>query len=152
MTEKVNLIEAELRRLGWLGTRAEPCYYVVSAENDLPRGWVRVYDDYTDGYGPADEVLAALKDVEAGADYGTGCPTAAKPKSTRDWPSDLFMVEQLEEGTVNDNPNTLVTVETNAGTRYAAGPHGVSYCALSVWFSSGQELAESRGEAIDSGT
>lgn len=72
-----------------------------------------------------------------------------KPDSTRNWPDNLFTVEQLEEGTINDNPNTLIIVQTNAGTRYAAGPHGFSCCALGDWIDEIGELAESREEAID---
>ena len=149
--QTVRKIEAELARLGWFCTDATPCYYAVSADDDLPAGWVRVYDDNAEGYGPADDIISALQNTPTDAEYGTNCPTDGKPESSRDWPEELFTTEQLEEGTCNDEPNTLVTLQTNAGTRYAAGPHGVHSCALSDWFASGMPLAETREDAVSAG-
>lgn len=149
--ELVAKIETQLARLGWLCTDGSPCYYAVTADDDLPEGWVRVYDDTTDGYGPAAEVLADLEATPAGAEYGTNCPTDKQPTSSRDWPAELLAAERLEDGTTNDEPHTLLTLRTNAGMRYAAGPHGVFSCALSDWFRSGQPLAQSREDAISAG-
>lgn len=147
----VAAIEAKLARLGWLCTDDTPCYYAVDADDDLPEGWVRVYDDTVEGYGPADEVLANLRAVSADDDYGTGCPTGEQPDNSRDWPEELFTTEQLEEGTLNDEPNTLITLRTNGGTRYVAGPHGAYNCALFNWFHTGERFAKNREYAISSG-
>lgn len=149
ISEVVNAIEAELARLGWLCTDDAPCAYCVTADADLPAGWVRVYDDSTTGYGEAEDVLADLQEVVAGAEYGTGCPDGDKPDNSRDWPEALFFTEQLEEGTANDEPNTLITIQTNGGTRYAAGPHGAFQDALSEAFQFGA-LYRSREDAINS--
>ncbi len=151
MTENiVSAIEAELGRLGWLRTTDSPCYYCVTADDDLPRGWVQVYDDYAETFGPADEILAWLKSQGGNAEYGVQ-GFYDRPTTVRDWPDELVSTEQLEEGGCNDEPNTLVTVETNAGIRYAAGPHGVGCDTLNDWLVNGAELAKTREEAIAEG-
>jgi hypothetical protein len=72
----------------------------------------------------------------------------AAPSSSQDWPESLIATERLEEGGPNDNPSTLITLATNGGIRYAAGPHGANYCALSDWLSNVGRLAKSRQAAI----
>jgi hypothetical protein len=132
------LIRNELRRLDWLCTDANPAACVVSAPPLAPRGWVRIADDYSETHGSAVEILAALKvaareDVELNAAGLSKFPDCS-PTNSRNWPDELISFEQLEDGTVNDNPVTLITVQTNSGTRYACGPHGVANCALSDAF------------------
>lgn len=79
---------------------------------------------------------------EALSQFGENAPT-----NSRDWPDELIETEALEEGGPNDEPNTLIIVRTNAGTRFAAGPHGVYTCALSETFQHGS-LAVTREEAL----
>lgn len=153
MTEQIQAIEAQLRRIGWLSTEATPCYFAVCAEEDLPRGWVRMYDDTLNVYGAAKDVLAALEAIGEETEYGEGLDRLAeKAPDSNEWPEELIKFERLKEGSTNENPDTLITVETNGGTRYAAGPHGVSYCALSDWYYNCGPLAKTREEAIDTGT
>lgn len=64
MDATVAAIEAELERLDMDCTDDAPAGVCVTADDTLPRGWVRVYDDCASAYGPADEILAALAAVE----------------------------------------------------------------------------------------
>lgn len=170
--ETVTAIRAELKRLNSLDSGNWTGIIVNQYGADsLPEGWVRVgVNGAWDRFGPAADVLEALRDTEIDPErvnytehdgtpvFDTGWLAAHEavvdfaekvPDNSRDWPADLISFEQLEEGTVNDNPNTLVAVRTNAGTRYAAGPHGVSCCALGDWLDNAGDLAETREEAID---
>jgi len=54
-------IETELDRLDAQNDGQE---ILCAAHVDLPEGWVRVYDETGDAYGPAEEILAALEAVE----------------------------------------------------------------------------------------
>jgi hypothetical protein len=152
------LVETALARLGWVCTDSQPCNAVAHAREYLPYGWVEVSDDSgTWGYADALEIVDDLDSIELGTEYGEDLGDWGRPPilgsghlSSHDWPEDLISFELIEEGSVNDNPDTLVTVVTNAGIRYAAGPHGVSFCALSDWFSSGMKLAKTREAAIES--
>ena len=128
-------IEAELTRLGTIETSDRPTGAVVSVECDgepLPLGWVRVADDYSSAIGPAEKILASLKecicdgDGRICGDYMSDFPDYPPFKVT-EWPGDLITVEQIEEGAPNDNPNHVIKVLTNAGPRWCAGPHGVDY-------------------------
>ena len=59
---------------------------------------------------------------------------------------------QLEDGTCNDNPNTVFHVRLEDGREgWAAGPHGVNCDAVHDWLSTCNELAETADEAIASG-
>lgn len=154
MTNKLEaIVDAELKRLGWLATGDQPCLAVTHADPKLPYGWVRVIDDYTVlAVGDAIEIASALSKLEAGAEYGVihGLPLlTGHAVASRDWPRELFLSEQLEEGDITDNPLTLFTLATNAGIRYAAGPHGVSYCALFEWQHYLGCFATSRDDAIN---
>ena len=169
MKTTIAAIEAELDRLDASDSETNASGICVSAVDDLPRGWVRLCDGTAEVFGPAEEVLAALREVEydrsatveqegetetVQRDNGWELAWAAlafsdkAPRTSRDWPEELIRYEQLEPGGCNDNPNTLVTVETNGGTRFAAGPHGVSCCALEDWDG---DLAMTRAEAIADG-
>jgi hypothetical protein len=154
IAEIVAKIETELDRLGWLGTGVEPCAFDVEATDSLPNGWVSLACDSGSVYGEAGLVLAAIENEygygEFAECFATLDFTDRAPSSSRDWPADLIDGEYLEEGTVNDNPITLVIVGTNAGLRFAVGPHGVSECALGNWMDSGEELAETRESALTS--
>lgn len=147
--ELVTAIESELKRLDWLATAESPCAFVVTAREDLPVGWVRLSDDYVGFVGPAADILEALKDLSEDDEYGSSLNDFDERMSSQNWPAELMVIEQLEEGTPNDNPNTLFTLQTNAGVRYAAGPHGVSHCAIRDW--SDDQFAETREEAISVG-
>jgi len=142
-------IETELERLDWLATAENPCAFVVDAREDLPVGWVRLSDDYAGFVGPAADILEALKDLSEDDEYGSGLNGFDERMSSQNWPAELMSIEQLEEGTPNDNPNTLFTLQTNAGVRYAAGPHGVSYCVIRDWHD--DKFAVTREEAIEIG-
>ena len=151
----VGQIENELDRLGWLATGDQPCAFAVESTSCLPNGWVKLASDSGSVYGDATLILAALGEAELGqGEFGecfaiVGCTDAA-PGSSRDWPENLIEFEQLEEGSANDNPITLVTVGTNDGLRFVVGPHGVSECALGNWIDGGEELAETRESALTS--
>ena len=161
----VQAVESELRRLDVQTTHSRPEGISVYSEDDLPAGWLRVSDGTGEAFGLASEIAARLAEVpvtgevtDDGRDLDWEAAWDAlgefadhAPQSTQDWPSDRFKVEQLEEGTCNDAPASLIVVETNAGTRYAAGPHGVYACALSDWFNNCGKLAETREAAIEVG-
>jgi hypothetical protein len=104
--ELISKIEAELNRLGILGSSESPCACVVAVEPGLPEGWIRIYDDWTDTYGPASEILLTLKkasveDVELNF-AGLSDFADSAPHNSRDWPADKISFELLEEGTPND--------------------------------------------------
>jgi len=150
----VKKIKVELAARGWLETAENPCHFEVEAMPHLPNGWVWLYDDVMSYYGDSGEILKSLLSRRTFDSDEYGCKfsdlATKMPTSSRDWPEDLIEFEQLEDGTANDNPITLVTVGTNAGLRYAVGPHGVSECALGNWMDSGEELAETRETALTS--
>lgn len=153
----VVLIEEELDRLDCLCSNNNPGALCVTADATLPRGWVRVYDTES-AYGPAEEILAALEEVEydgevtVEVDDGYGGTISEQrdngwelawealsqfgeaPVSSRDWPDDLCHSEQVEDGGPNDSPLTLIQIQTNAGERWTCGAHGVFTCALSEAF------------------
>lgn len=143
------LVENELSRLDWLCTNDRPCLMVVNAEDNLPYGWVRVSDDYNSEIAICDAVALALllSELEEGHPYAEFDAPNEKPNSSQNWPKHLMDIEQIEEGTPNDNPNHLITVVTNSGIRYAAGPHGVSVCALAESLNYGA-LEDSRDGAL----
>ena len=147
-------IEDELACLGWLGTGDQPCAFTVEATGSLPNGWVKLASDSGSVYGDSKRVLEALKAESGKGEFGECFAnlgfTDKPPGSSRDWPTDLIESEQIEEGTVNDNPIVLLTVGTNDGIRFVAGWHGVSECALGNWIDSGEPLAETRESAITS--
>lgn len=158
MLELVAKIESELRRLdcldtgNWAGITAE-------APTELPLGWVAVGQGGTGivAYGPGAEVLKALAEahpvrmlpgelredpptLESGWDAAWRALSDFAddaPASSGDWPEDLISTEQVEDGSPNDQPVTLIRIQTNAGERWAIGPHGVFNCALSDAFSHG---------------
>ncbi len=154
IAEIVAKIETELDRLGWKGTGVEPCAFDAEATDALPNGWVSLACNSGSVYGEAGLVLAAIETEygygEFAECFGTFDFADRAPSSSRDWPADLIDFDQIEKGTANDNPITLVIVGTNAGLRYAVGPHGVSECALGNWMHSGEELAETRESALTS--
>jgi hypothetical protein len=156
--EFTEAIEKEIQRLD-AGDTPSNCYGIAAyADENLPRGWVRISDGSVSVYGEGQEILSALQDVEYdGSQDGWAEAWEAlsgfldsDPRTVDDWPAGLVKTEQLEEGTPNDNPNTLVTVKTNAGTRYAAGPHGANNDALwdTLRFAS---LHKSREDAVAAG-
>jgi len=151
----VGQIKIELNRLSWLATGDQPCAFGVEATGCLPNGWVKLASDTGSVYGDATLILAALGEAdldndEFGECFATCDFTDAAPKSSREWPADLIAFEQLEEGNANDNPATLVRVNTNDGLRFVFGPHGATECALGNWIDSGEELAETRESALTS--
>lgn len=133
----VTQIEAELTRLGMIETSDRPTGAFVSLESDeqpLPLGWVRVADDYSQSIGPAEKILESLQGCISDAN-GEICWDymrifSGPPTTVAEWPADLVTVEQIEEGTPNDNPLTVVEILTNAGPRWCAGPHGVDFDCL----------------------
>lgn len=61
--------------------------------------------------------------------------------------------EQLEDGTCNDNPNTVLRVRlANGAVGWVAGPHGTNYCAIRDWLDNVGNMAETRAQAIRTGT
>ena len=154
IAEIVSNIEAELDCLGWLATGDQPCAFNVEATGSLPNGWVKLASDGGEIFGDSERVLDALKsengDGEFGECFATLDFTDKSPSSSRDWPENLIESEQLEEGTTNDNPSTLLTIGTNEGIRFVAGWNGVSECALENWINSGELFAETRESALTS--
>jgi len=154
IAEIVAKIKAELNDLDWLATGDQPCAFNVEATGSLPNGWVKLASDSGEVFGDSERVLEALKSENGNGEFGECFATLdftdKPPGSSRDWPADLIDGEYLEEGTVNDNPITLLTVGTNDGLRFAVGPHGVSECALGNWIDSGEQLAETRESALTS--
>ena len=72
-TETMRAIETELARLGWDSSTG----FVVGNLDEthgelLPDGIVYLADDWTVSYGNAEEILAALRNVKTGAEYGSG--------------------------------------------------------------------------------
>lgn len=154
IAETVVKIEAELDRLGWLGTGDQPCAFNVEATGSLPNGWVKLASDGDEIFGESERVLEALKSENGEGEFGECFAepdfTDKPPGSSRDWPADLIESEQVEEGTANDNPIVLLTVGTNDGIRFVCGWHGVSECALENWIDSGEPFAETRESALAS--
>lgn len=176
LKEIVARIEAEIERLDAEDCETN-CYGICCyLDDDLPLGWVRIGDGTGEAaYAPAVDVLAALEAVEydreatverlntdihetetVQRDNGWELAWEAiaevdqpKPDDSQDWPSELFTTEQIGEGTTNDNPTTLIQIQTNAGIKYACGPHGVSECALTEALRY-DALYETREEAIES--
>lgn len=155
------LVFKEIERLGMEDTETNASGLGAYADGDLPYGWVRVDGDnsgeviYADGAA----LLSAFEEIEETDDSDANMDLfyevvmkeefyCRKPESTRDWPENLYSVEQIEPGTPNDDPLSVVTVATNAGIRYVAGPHGVSQCALEDWIRNGLDFAESRESAL----
>ena len=154
IAETVVKIEDELDRLGWLATGDQPCAFNVEATGSLPNGWAKLASDGGEIYGDSERVLEALKSESGSGEFGECFAkpdfTDKPPSSSRDWPENLIEFEQIEEGTVNDNPIILLTVGTNDGIRFVAGWHGVSECALGNWIDSGEPFAETRESALTS--
>ena len=61
--------------------------------------------------------------------------------------------QQLEPGTVNDDPYTLFFVEDHQSGHcgWVAGPHGVSCCAIDDWFAWDRQPAATQSAALCSG-
>ena len=60
--------------------------------------------------------------------------------------------EQIEEGTRNDNPNTVINVRLPNGEEgWVAGPHGVSSCCIFDWLQYIGKPAATKDEAIAQG-
>jgi hypothetical protein len=65
---------------------------------------------------------------------------------------EILQTEQLEAGTVNDNPNHAFAVVLPNGERgWMAGPDGVSCCAITEWLRYTGAPAATREEAIEAG-
>lgn len=137
----VDQIEAELDRLGWLATDDQPCDIVVDAEDLLPNGWIKLAADSGSLYGDGDEMLDVLKATQEGAEFGSCLSDFADspPTDPQSWPEDLYEDEQIEYGTVNDDPLYLYKVGLNSGIRYIAGPTGVSRDGFSESFGYGED-------------
>lgn len=163
MNESIKKIEAELNRLAVGCTRRRAEGIAVYADDLLPRGWVRVSDGTGTVFGAAQEIAAVLADVPytgkinedlSHVDFEATWESLGKfddsaPTNSHDWPADLITITQIEEGGANDEPLTVVKVETNAGTRYTAGDHGTYSCALSGAFEY-DDFHASREAALES--
>jgi len=66
---------------------------------------------------------------------------------------EILSREQLQEGTCNDNPDTVFQVRhlATGKTGWVAGPHGVDCCAIGDWLAFIGEPADSREAAIGLG-
>lgn len=147
----VEQIESELDRLGWLATGDQPCDFVVDAEDLLPNGWVKLAADSGSLYGDGEEILTALKATQEGAEFGSCLSDFADspPTDPQSWPEDLYEDEQIEYGTVNDDPLHLYKLGLNSGVRYIAGPTGVSRDVFSESFGYGEDcFFETEVEAV----
>ena len=111
-------IDREISRLGWTVTDDEPTLINVYDDADLPYRWVRLSDDQvTLAIGDADEISAALAEIETDEEYGSGLSAFEdREPSSKEWPTELIAVEQLDpELTPNDNPDCVLTLSTNGG-------------------------------------
>lgn len=157
----IKKLEKELARLRVSTTDRRPEGLSVYADPELPKGWVRVDSNGNCPiFGLAEalaENLRKVKPEEVSEDWAEVWDALGEvgedkaPTNSTNWPSDLIKIEQLEDGSCNDQPNSLITVKTNAGTRYASGPHGVFACALGDWIENIGDLATTRKEAISKG-
>lgn len=153
MAKMTAAIQAELERIG-AAAKWNTVGLQVYALDLLPEGWVRIqwsHEVYI--CGPADEILRELERCQSGSGANKAWDALQEflgydPRSSREWPEDLITVEQLEPGTLNDNPNCLITVRCNAGLRYTAGPHGANYCALEDTFRWVDDLYRSPEKAM----
>lgn len=160
MTEKFSYHEIEvasdaqvvrdtLSELGLLCTDENPTALVVNADDDLPLGWIRVSDDFVQyACGNASEISLHLTccDFVEGSEVDLGdlfrdCVNL-KP-SSKTWPKVLCHYEVLtDEG---GDSAKVVTLATNAGIRFAAGPDGAYSDCIADWRG---PFAKSREEAI----
>ena len=152
-------LNVQIERFGLEDTEHNTAGLVAYADDDLPRGVIRFAGDGATTYANGETSLAALLAITNPKKYRApssregpefdaaqlayegaqaefyGCMDQIdEPRDSHSWPKGLFRCEQLEEGTVNDDPDTLVAIETNAGTRYFVGPHGVSCDAIATGF------------------
>ncbi len=97
----------------------------------LPEGWIKISNGTQSVFGPEKEILSVLQKHDSGLVWDAlSCFSNLFPVSSNEWPADLLTIEQLETFFPNDDPVTLIEVKTNSGTKWACGPHGVSFCAL----------------------
>lgn len=143
LRELESLVEAQLGRIGWLATDAEPCQMCAYADDDLPQGWVRISDDQgCYGYGDAQEIADALASLPENSEYGefpkhllwSSGLTNDPPQSSRDWPEELIQIWEIESPEDGGNGLSFIRIETNNGVRYAFGVHGLTECTLADAF------------------
>lgn len=147
----VNQIEAELDRLGWLATDDQPCDFVVAAEDLLPNGWVKLAADSESFYGDGEEMLSALETASSEDEFGSCLSgfAGSPPTDPQSWPDDLCEDEQVEHGSMNDDPLYLYKLGLNSGIRYIAGPTGVSRDGFLESFDYGEDcFFETEVEAV----
>jgi hypothetical protein len=129
ITEKlVDLIEKEMRRIGVAASETNVSGYVVVAEDDLPEGWVRVYDDMASTYGLAVRFLEILEEIEDGDREGfwegidgfRACPPEAV---------DLVWSDYHEFIGLSDERAGLgvVAFHTNGGLKFGFAPTDMDY-------------------------
>lgn len=119
MKSLVSEIHGELERHGVYCTEDNPCACLVVAEDALPKGWVRIYDDYASTCGPADEILAALQSAN-----GTGYDPFWNAVAEFDGNEyDGLNRLAVKVATLCDDEGTpweeVYGIETNGGMRYA---------------------------------
>jgi hypothetical protein len=150
LADKVN---TEIVRLDAHDT-ATNCYGLVAyADALLPLGWLRVSDGNVSAYGPGEEILAELQQLEDDAGWESAWEVLyhfeeKEPCSSQEWPRELLSCEQLEEGCDNDEPLTLCKIITNSGEYWTAGPHGAFTCAVSDAFRYG-DWHKTREKALE---
>lgn len=133
------IVERELRRLGWLcENNATATLAVVTAPDDLPYGWVRIRDDHDLwGCGDACKIVSQLSGItRETCDYAECLQElnlVNAPLAYAYWPERLKSVTRID----STSDWHLVTVATNAGLRFAGGPHNDQYDALWCAFNAG---------------
>lgn len=149
VASEAQVIRDTLSELGLLCTDKNPTALVVNVDDDLPLGWLRISDDYEQyacGNGSEIGIHLACCDFSdspeaEAADLFRGCVNL-RP-SAKTWPKTLLHYELLteEEG----DCAKVVTLVTNAGIRFAAGPDGAFSDCIADWHG---PFALSRDEAI----
>lgn len=128
LADTIAAIEHELRRIGAAPSADNITGLSVYGDAELPSGWVRVDDGTTRTIGPAEEMLQQLRSSRTWGNAGAWDELVflgdfIRPES---WPDSHVTYERLTNPTDQrcKNPVYLITIRTNAGPRYAAGPHG----------------------------
>jgi hypothetical protein len=135
----------------------------IYIDGNLPRGWVRLSNEAGgEIYGSAVEIADALRTFAEGVQRrGTARDDAdfwdalqnfedAPPYSCSCWPPNLIAVEQIGEEDADFGPPCLLQIETNNGTRWAAGKHDGAWCTcLSDWIALFEGFEDDRQAALD---
>jgi len=150
-----DIVNEALGRLKWLATDRHPDRAYAYSDPDLPAGWVRISDDHADLC--IDDACSILDDLDSvrqakeDLDYTEyyHARNAVYPKRFLEWPERCVHCEQVGSGSPQDNPLCVITLATNRGIQFVAGPHGTDEDALHRWMDYRLPFAQSRAEAVE---